>query len=349
MKARLVSHILIGLTILLYLAAAVPMRYAADDYPDASPPLTGNVLYAVNSFYTGWSGRYTYGLTKTVSKLGGEGLAGLPTVVCLLGLLALLGDPALLVAGLTAMPNLIQTLYWNAGATGYGLALLGVVAMLRLKLRSGTLFLLALVVAGLSDTLAVCLPVVAVAWYLVRRERRILWAVAGSLVGLAVVAIAPGNAVRSAYFVRPDLLIAAKYAALSGASYPANALRNAPLAVTGAVMLPILRGDVERYQPGKILILLLAGLAVCFAAGLLAYYATGVPLATRAQSIPVGLCLIGAYHAARLSGMRWRRPRAAAALAGLMLIAGCLQAVSIYRVWSGVGDTRTPDISTVFP
>lgn len=122
---------LIVVTLALYLLAALPLRYAADDYCDALQP---DALTAIHDFYKGWSGRYTYAITKTISKSPGPGFAALPTILVIGTLWALLRriphGELLLIGILATSPNVIQSLYWNAGATGYGLALVGMVGVL---------------------------------------------------------------------------------------------------------------------------------------------------------------------------------------------------------------------------
>lgn len=113
----------------LYLVAALPMRWAADDFCDLAR-LSDGILPAVRRFYDGWSGRYTYALAIEAGKLGGIGLAALPALAALLigwyALVRLIGvDDATLVTvvALAGSPALPQSLYWQSGLFNYGLPL----------------------------------------------------------------------------------------------------------------------------------------------------------------------------------------------------------------------------------
>lgn len=113
----------------LYLIAALPMRWAADDFCDVAR-LSDGILPAVHRFYNGWSGRYTYALAIEASKLGGIGLAALPALLVLLigwvALAKLIGpeDATLVtVVALAASPALPQSVYWQSGLFNYGLPL----------------------------------------------------------------------------------------------------------------------------------------------------------------------------------------------------------------------------------
>lgn len=263
-----------------YLLAALPMHYEADDWSDlqglASP------LATIRDFYQGWSGRYTYALTKTLAKAGP---IWLPTVLVILGLWWLVPDKVLLVACASAAPDLYQSLYWQAGATGYGLFLLGAVALWRLRLKPLTSFLLAFLVAGLSDTGAVALVVLCLVWYVTDRSARPMAALLGATLGILLILLAPGNAVRESYFQRADLLTCLPYALRATGSYLAGAIKQTPW-----VVLAVFPWQLSK-RHDKVLVYVSGALLACFAVSLASFYSIGGPLPGRAAIIPVSICL----------------------------------------------------------
>jgi hypothetical protein len=322
------------------LIAALPMRYAADDLTDQVG--LRDVSGTIHDFYFGWSGRFSYGLAKTVSKALP---VALPTILVILALWMLIRQPVLVVAYLIAVPNVVQSIYWNAGATGYGLAIIGLVALVCLNLAPVPCVLLAFVTAGLSDTLAVVMPVVLVAWYALERDRRAIYALCGAIVGLAVSLTSPGNAVRMTYFQRADLLTAIPYGLATTGTFAAQVIHAAPVSLLAVAALPACKSP---RCPRAMLIVLLTVLAGCFVASLAAYYATGGPLIARAAAIPVGLVIAGLYLVVYWSGWRANR-QVANILGGIVLVFGCIQAAGIAHAWLSVHDVNRPDIGLIFP
>jgi hypothetical protein len=328
--------------LIFYLLAALPMHYEADDFSDATG--TGNIMGAIHGFYFGWSGRYIYGLTKTVSKLVP---VWLPTVVVILALWWLIDNPLLVVAFFTVLPS-IQTIWWNAGVTGYGLALVGIAACIKLRISGWTTLLLAFVTVGLSDTAAIAMPVVFACWYLLRHDRRAWFALAGTFVGLVVMMLSPGNAIRMTYFQRGDLFTALWFGLRTSGTFAADMLRAAPLSVLAVFTVPILSGVSKRRDNRRLFVLAIASLVGCFALSSFSYYSVGGPLVARAASIPVALLLVALYLGAYWSGWRLHKPRLAMAMTIAVFALGCVQALDIARRWV-FAPTTTGDISTVLP
>lgn len=305
--------LLATVTLLFYLAAALPVRYAADDLADARG--TGDILMTIRDFYNGWSGRYTHALAKTVTKVVP---VWLPAMLVILGLWLLVDDKTLLVACAVASPALIEVFYWQSGLCNYGLFVLGTVALIRLRLRPLTTVLLAFVTAGVSDAGAVALPVILVGWYAYTRDRRALFALAGALAGLALLLAAPGNAVRMGQFQRADVLTSLSFAVRTAGVPLARTIRYAPLAVIA--VLPLAGLTIDR---PRLLVLALVSLGLLLVTAFASYYGAAMPLVPRAMVIPIAGCLT----CLRLSG---RAPRW---LAVIVFILGMWQAVTIADAW----------------
>lgn len=305
--------LLATVTLLFYLAAALPVRYAADDLLDVRG--TGDVLTTIRDFYNGWSGRYTYALAKTVTKVVP---VWLPAMLVILGFWLLVDDKLLLVACAIASPALIESLYWQSGLCNYGLFVLGVVACIRLRIGYLTTILLAFVIAGLSDAGVVALPVILVGWYAYTRDRRALVALVGALAGLAVLLAAPGNAVRMGQFQRADVLTSLSFAVRTAGVPLATTIRIAPVAVLA--VLPLACVTVER---PRLLVLPLVSLGLLLVTAFASYYGAAMPLVPRAMVIPIAGCLT----CLRLSGrpLRW--------LAIVVFVLGMAQAVTIADAW----------------
>lgn len=305
--------LLATVALLFYLAAALPVRYAADDLLDVQGK--SDVLTTIRDFYNGWSGRYTYALAKTVTKAVP---IWLPAMLVVLGFWLLVEDKALLVACALASPALIESLYWQSGLCNYGLFALGAVALVRLRLRPITTVLLAFVTAGLSDAGTVALPVILVGWYVYARDRRALYALVSALAGLAVLLAAPGNAVRMAAFQRADILTSLSYGVRTAGVPLAMAIRYSPFAVLAVLPLAGITADRPR-----LLILALVSLGLLLITAFVSYYGAAMPLVPRAMLIPVAGCLT----CLRLSGrpLRW--------LAVVVFVLGMWQAVTIANAW----------------
>jgi hypothetical protein len=257
-----------------------------------------------------------------------------------------IGALMLTVTTLSASPNAIQSVYWFSGLFNYGvpLALFCVLAWLITAqtdhpLRLITCTLLAFVIAGISDTLSVLQPVALVflAILLPGARKRSGAALAGAVIGLIIVAVAPGNVYRRAYYPEPDLWLSLLFAARTTAVPLTNIIRNAPLAAVAVVVAPALVAEPaadnqERLKIKKTILILLVGvLSVDFVAMFLGYYTFGGPLLGRSAVVPVFFSLAGimvtSAHAGRLFNRHGRR--LAAALVIMAALACSAQAIAV--------------------
>lgn len=337
--------------LLLLVALALPaflITNHADDWCEIGWA-RGGPLHSIPVLYQGWTGKYTYafevGALKPLSTPWlptGGALALWALSAYALGRRAGYAWYALLLVGTTiaAAPAVEESFYWQSGVYGYavGLALLtlGYWALDKHPLIAP---LIAFILAGTTDTMAVVqLVAIGVLFVLEPSKRKRLIAVElAALLGLAVVLAAPGNAVRRAMYPPSDTFLAVVFAVRTTGVFLANALRTAPVALAGALIIPALlpipvsitRRDITR----RLLLVLLSVLAINFTASFTAYFATGTPLPTRAEIIPICLSLILLAYGSALVGVRIRqpRPRAAYALA-LAILAVCFIAAG--QNWS---------------
>lgn len=206
--------------------------------------------------------------------------------------------------------------------------------------RAVVVSLLAFVVAGLSDTMAVVLPIVLVGLLvaLPAARRRCAWALIGATVGLLVVALAPGNAVRRSLLPPPDLWLSLTLAAQVTGSFAATALRQAPLSVAAVALVPLLTaGDVvtDRGVRGhlkrSLLIVTLTALAMSYGANFLGFYAASSQMGGRAAVVPTAIVVLCLFVASHLAGRLWRvrSRRAAQVLIVAAAVTGAIQAIQI--------------------
>ena len=195
----------------MFLAAvALSAKFAADDWC-AVAGVRANGLAAPLALYDSWSGRYTANLVIGIVGVLGPQLAWVVPMLAAAGLLgalllvlrehpdAAIGAVALLVI---VAPARWQDFGWPTGAASYvvGLALaVGVFVAIR---RPGLAAAIAFLAAGTSETLAVAL-IAMLAVGLRFGVPRVVFA--GGLLGLVVMAVAPGNVERAALIERPDL------------------------------------------------------------------------------------------------------------------------------------------------
>lgn len=196
-----------------------------DDYEYALGHLADGPFASVVSSYMQWSGRYLATFLSSVNPLAhGAGEAGYPwvallTVVLFVGVAWLScwlllrkrvgrwpisGGAALLVIALLSLsPKISELFYWFSAVTAYtwpALLALLLFSLLRYGGRAvvGLQCLLAFLVVGGNEVLAVgvCLTLLYLA---VEYKQMRLWAVAlSACVGIALVIVSPGNAVRMA-------------------------------------------------------------------------------------------------------------------------------------------------------
>jgi len=312
--------LVICLVILTYHAIILTtVRWHADDLADAAVVQQSSVLALISTYWQSWTGRVGYALLAGILKTIPEPLAGIPLILMLAlwagACWALAQERGLvvLVATLSAAPLLEESLYWQAGALVYSLPLaLFVVALVTVKrgYHASIPLLLVLFIATLSDTMQV-IQIVALGtlWLLFPAYRRVFAGMLiAAVIGLVIVQLAPGNALRKAHFPPPDLGLSLSYAARATGTVLAGALRRAPLALVLVGVAGLLWGEraVTVLDKRRALIVLLGIIAVNFAGMLAFYYATSGPMNARSEIIPLFVTLAGlCYVMPILLPRRW--------------------------------------------
>ena len=320
----------VSVPLVLFAAASVHLRYVADDFCLANGAIRGGVLGWTAQMYVGWSGNV---LTFVLGGLNGTlGMNAQPLSWCLLlavwwlgtfgalrqvlrgrcpaggrALAALLTSTAL-VAVIAASPNLYQSIYWQAGRLVYLLPIelssvtLWLVLQERVRGTAQVLLvgLLQLAASVTSVSYAVAAVAILLCLRVALRGGRLAHvlsaAVVGAVIGLEVLVVAPGNAIRRAWFPAPD--IAHALACTVGAAPVAvvRPLLVAPLPVVAVLMLCAIAGLRLDRGPVPGLRWLLAGPLAALAATLLAYapacYAASGPLPDRATFVPGALTIV---------------------------------------------------------
>ncbi|MGH2387327.1 MAG: hypothetical protein ACRDIE_03920, partial [Chloroflexota bacterium] len=197
------------------LSGVVYARYMADDFSYAAAVAQHGLLADQAWWYIHWSGRYSATLaTALAERLGAWDIAPVLVMVAAIWLGALLYlcrsftalAPLLLVATLVGTPSLSQSWYWQMGLLSYAapLAVCTLAVCAITGKRPLAAAVLCVVAAGFSETyvvaqttaLAMALPSI---WYYARPfSRSVFAAFGGSLIGLGLVAGAPGTAIRRA-------------------------------------------------------------------------------------------------------------------------------------------------------
>lgn len=192
---------LLTVALLLYGVVALTATFAADDFCGAADVHDYGVIGSVQHTYVSWSGRWSMQLAtnalyaafgQAAPLLGAVGLiiAGTGVFWRLYRVSGLL----LIVAFLTALDtNIWQGVYWLPGGMTYlaPLVLMGLLATIRdYRILQ---FALAFLIGGFNESAGL---VVVLAGALYRRPAIVI----GGVVGTALVFLAPGNAIRAAYF-----------------------------------------------------------------------------------------------------------------------------------------------------
>ena len=236
---------LLAAALLLSLAAyafrGTYTRYRTDDYCTAASLRARGYVDSQRFFRNGWSGRFSYYAIKhaleSVGPITARAVPGaLVALLAIAGIWTLrrIADPRLAFASgcavayatIDAAPEVFSAygpLLWECGAVTYLLPVVLIATWIGVVLRGAgappavppapspaaappIAFLLMLVAGGLSETsLAAQLPLAAGA-VILTRNRAAIAGLAGTLVALAIMATAPGNAVRAATLPPPPPL-----------------------------------------------------------------------------------------------------------------------------------------------
>lgn len=221
----------------VYLCLSFYAHPAADDFNFANKLIQEGFLNSQHSTYLTWSGRYTStalisGFIAAFDLLHGFWLLPLFLIVTTGASFVALAHSiwkeskptltilcyglSLTALYLSGLPSMSETIYWLAGGITYqlGNSLYVLLLAVLIKLHRGEATtrlvaaagLLVLVIAGLNETIMLLqtMSLAVMATYAFARKtpqrQRLLMLTLTSLVGAAIVAVAPGNAVRSSYF-----------------------------------------------------------------------------------------------------------------------------------------------------
>lgn len=313
--------------LVVYAGAGWFVRYVADDYDRAASLHRLGWWGAQVQEFRGWSGRFTSEAATLTAMLPGPWVARvLPGcllaawVIALMWTLrrvaevaavdlrwwqALLVAEGVVLATISAAPDLFESIYWLTGSLTYcaplilGTVLVGLVARASGRPRWRLVAvgaLTAFIAGGCSDTY-VCGQTAALALGLamVWRHRASLRpmlasSLGGSLVALALVALAPGNAAREAYMPpHPSLISAFARATGETARIAVDAVAQHPLVLVVALLTASLTMGcprLQRVRPGVVIAVGLGGLAVAVAMVVPAYWATSAAPPRRADLDP---------------------------------------------------------------
>lgn len=333
--------------LLAFAVVGVYTRYAADDYCTAGQVVANGLLGAQSILYVDWSGRFTATLLITVLEMLGTELLPLLSagalVVWVIALAwtireltplnrthAIALATLLVYATLDMTADRAQDLYWQTGLLTYLSPL--ILATIEIGLfarfaRTGAsawkyclCFVIAFVAGGTNETFAFAhLAALAIvfAGTLLMPSNRLRGLVAASCTGavlaLAIIAVAPGNAVREISAARTPLPVAVPLAVQFTIAWLRLSFAR-PHAVTLALLVcvPTLLAIAANWRPavGRTVIMVIAGAAlVIFACMLPAYYALGTNPPGRAQLIPefvlLATVLLTSYAAAPILARLW--------------------------------------------
>jgi hypothetical protein len=309
------------------LSGVVYARYMADDFFYATELGRHGLLADQVWWYVHWSGRYSATLVSALAEwLGAWDVAPVLVLVAALWLAALFSlcrsfptlAPLLLVATLVGAPSLSQSWYWQIGLVSYVAPL--AVCTLAVGAITGkrplTAALLCVVAAGFSETyvvaqttaLALALPTI---WYYARPfSRSVLAAFGGSLIGLGLVAFAPGTAVRRAQEPPTD---PAGMALLHGAADALALISSlAPILLLVALAGALL-GQSRPLPRSLLLILPISVFLIATACIAASWYGEGFTSPGRTVIVPTyaAVCAAavwGRVAAGCLPGLAWLRP-----------------------------------------
>ncbi len=345
---RPVSILLIVLLIGLLLATTL-ISYHDDDWYEQAWASRG-LVGTVNVAYQTWTGKYSYALAVGVFKP--LNIPALPTLlavgIILLSLRALLpvtpyrdiGICLLTVTVILVSPAAIECWFWQSGAFGYALGIALACLLFWSFTRSALLAaLVAFVLAGTTDTMAVLLPIVLgfVLMLYPAYRRAIAAALLAALLGLVIDLLAPGTAVRAGVMPHAGIVVSAWYALRTTGVFVAKMLNTAPLAV-GAWLLflwwYVPPYTLDRHRKHQRLLVVIVGLlAVNFAAAFTSYYSMSVQPGERASIIPIFFTLIGLMEVIRLIRPgNLIAPKSATAVLCVLLFGSIANIVAIWQM-----------------
>lgn len=329
--------------LVVFALTGLTARPEADDYcvaglVDANGIVHEDVMSYTADMYRGWSGRYSQlflqGTLARFAPLDNALVPGaliLAFVVCLSAILSAYNvehtrwiAPAFTAAWLMALPGMDGVLFWQSGAMTYLLpVVIGLLALWLMKRERSSLWCLplALIAGGCSETTTVMLAFIGLGLALLDRKLRmpaLLWGI-GLGVAFVVVYLAPGNAIRAAYFPAPSF---------SNAKWDTVTWLTGDYVVTIFRTLPglILAYLAGRLYPVKVSSLTLAAawstcILVTFSTLFMVSYATGTSYHPDRVLAGVSLVTCGALYLTGGCGKR-KRGEGMRSIAFLILTAG---------------------------
>jgi len=291
----------LALPLAVYASVGSFARYTADDYCWAGVLRTEGFVGAQVQWYTVYSPRYAFTFVVNVVELAGPAIVPALPIAAIVVWLATLtwtflqfgitSVPALLLAELAAVatlqtaPDLPQSLYWQTGMLTYVLPLILATFLLGWIRRAsvgdrlsyaglGLCALTTFVAGGLSETylipqnVALTLALVTCAALTYRGEAPRLAlaypaaALAGGVLALAVIVVAPATAIRVSG-TPADLWLASSAAIATAAYQVVRLMRYFPITVVLCLLLPALLGvgQTSKISP-RTFVLVTAGVAI---------------------------------------------------------------------------------------
>lgn len=225
MKKMLVmipAIVLIAIGLYFVLVTSVNVRYWADDFCSAALLGKAGFLGTQISLWNTWTGRFSATFFISLAELAGPWIVRILPILILVLLLVSLWKfyrinrliPVLFILlTLINAPNTIQSFYWQTGSLNY-LApfiflniFLGIVIFPSKKINIFLPFVLTLIAAGFSEAFAIAQLVlilfVLLAVKLIsfsgtdKRMKIVLSGLAGAIMALGIIYLAPGNLVRA--------------------------------------------------------------------------------------------------------------------------------------------------------
>lgn len=228
----------------LQASVAVLSTLAADDYCYLVEVHEHGVVGAVAHAYQTRLGRFAQVITSGVlyAAFGQAApLMGATLLIALAAFLArrLFGNAGLLLlaAFLAALGTHVwQGLYWLAGSATYSAPLVLALALMGAAGRKSRLseILLAFVIAGFNESIG---PMLVLSGLLYRRPALLL----GAAIGTLIVFLAPGNAVRAAFFVPQGIGETLLVTGVVLSRFLTGALVGVPVALLGALVAGMMR------------------------------------------------------------------------------------------------------------
>lgn len=229
---------LLTVALLLYGVVALTSVLAADDLCGLADVHDYGIIGSVQHTYVSWSGRWSMQFaTNALYELFGQAaplLGAVGLIIAGTGVfwrLYRVSGLLLVLAFLTALDtNIWQGVYWLPGGMTYlaPLVLMGLLSDVHAKYMSQ--FALAFLIGGFNESAGL---VVILAGALYRRPAIVL----GGVVGTALVFLAPGNAIRAAYFTPNAPIETFAASAVVLARFVANTLIHNPVPLLAALVV----------------------------------------------------------------------------------------------------------------